>query len=77
MSRLRGFGRFWYDFVVGDDWRLALAAAVALALCKLLSHLDLTSWWLVPTVVVGTLTITLVRTAPPPTAVPPDVEVDE
>ena len=27
MSRLRQFGRFWYDFVIGDDWRLAVGAA--------------------------------------------------
>ena len=26
MSGVRAFFRFWYDFVVGDDWRLALAA---------------------------------------------------
>jgi hypothetical protein len=22
-----GFGRFWYDFVVGDDWRIAAGVA--------------------------------------------------
>jgi hypothetical protein len=26
---VRGFLRFWYDFVVGDDWRIAGAALVA------------------------------------------------
>jgi hypothetical protein len=65
MSRLRGFGRFWYDFVVGDDWRLALSSGTALAVCGLLSRLDITSWWLVPAVVVTTLTFTLVRMPPP------------
>jgi hypothetical protein len=71
MSRLRGFGGFWYDFVVGDDWRLALAGAAALAVCGLLSHLDVTSWWLVPAVVVATLTLTLIRMPPPVPAVEP------
>ena len=28
-SRLRAFLRFWYDFVVGDDWRVAVAVIVA------------------------------------------------
>jgi hypothetical protein len=28
---LRGFGRFWYDFVVGDDWRIALGVVLVLA----------------------------------------------
>jgi hypothetical protein len=27
MSWLRRFGSFWYDFIVGDDWRLALVGA--------------------------------------------------
>ena len=30
-SRLRAFAAFWYDFVIGDDWRVALGVAVALA----------------------------------------------
>ena len=29
---LRSFGAFWYDFVIGDDWRGAAVVAVALAL---------------------------------------------
>jgi hypothetical protein len=28
---LAGFGRFWWDFVVGDDWRIAAGVALALA----------------------------------------------
>jgi hypothetical protein len=28
---LRGFGRFWYDFIIGDDWRIALGVTVVLA----------------------------------------------
>lgn len=23
MSYVKGFGRFWYEFIVGDDWRIA------------------------------------------------------
>jgi hypothetical protein len=29
---LRGFGRFWWDFVVGDEWRMAVIVAVAATL---------------------------------------------
>jgi hypothetical protein len=29
-ARLAAFGRFWYRFIVGDDW--VIAAAVALSL---------------------------------------------
>jgi hypothetical protein len=25
------FGRFWYDFIVGDDWKIAAGVTAALA----------------------------------------------
>jgi hypothetical protein len=27
---VRGFGRFWYDFIVGDDWRIAAGVCLTL-----------------------------------------------
>ena len=36
MRLLRAFGRFWYDFIVGDDWRIALGVTVVLAAGALL-----------------------------------------
>lgn len=36
MRYVRGFGRFWYDFVVGDDWRIAAGVCLMLALGALL-----------------------------------------
>jgi hypothetical protein len=27
---LKAFGRFWYDFIIGDDWKIAAAVVVAL-----------------------------------------------
>jgi hypothetical protein len=30
MRFLRGFGRFWLDFIVGDDWRIALGVVLVL-----------------------------------------------
>jgi multisubunit Na+/H+ antiporter MnhB subunit len=32
MRFARGFLRFWYDFLVGDDWKIAAAVGVVLAL---------------------------------------------
>jgi ABC-type methionine transport system permease subunit len=29
---VRAFGRFWFDFIVGDDWRIAAGVAGALGL---------------------------------------------
>ncbi|MEU9794453.1 hypothetical protein AB0E27_28185 [Streptomyces sparsogenes] len=31
MNFLKSFGRFWYDFVVGDDWKIAVGVVLALA----------------------------------------------
>ena len=30
MKYVRAFGQFWYDFVVGDDWKIAAAVVLAL-----------------------------------------------
>jgi hypothetical protein len=35
---LRGFVRFWFDFIVGDDWRIAAGIGVVLAAAALLVH---------------------------------------
>ncbi|SDL83737.1 hypothetical protein [Nonomuraea jiangxiensis] len=32
MKFVRGFGRFWYDLIIGDDWKIAVAVVVTLAL---------------------------------------------
>jgi undecaprenyl pyrophosphate phosphatase UppP len=48
MRRLRSFGLFWWNFVVGDDPRVAVGLAVALALTWLLERADVTAWWLLP-----------------------------
>jgi hypothetical protein len=29
---VRGFGRFWYDFLIGDDWKIATAVVTTLAM---------------------------------------------
>jgi uncharacterized membrane protein YgaE (UPF0421/DUF939 family) len=32
MKFLKAFGEFWYDFIIGDDWKIAVSVLVALAL---------------------------------------------
>ena len=61
MTLLRRFGRFWYDFVVGDDWRVALGVAVALAATYGLVHVGVDAWWLVPAAVAVLLGLSLRR----------------
>jgi len=49
MSRwLRSFGAFWYDFVIGDDWRGAAVVAAAIAATAALVAAGVNAWWLLP-----------------------------
>jgi hypothetical protein len=61
MSALRSFGRFWWDFVVGDDWRVASGIGAALLATKLLTASGVNAWWLLPPVVVLLLGMSLRR----------------
>ncbi len=36
MAFVRGFGRFWYDFIVGDDWKIAAGVVAALGITAVL-----------------------------------------
>jgi hypothetical protein len=56
-----GFLRFWYDFVVGDDWRIALSVAAAIGLTALLVSRGISAWWLMPIAVVLVLLSSLRR----------------
>jgi hypothetical protein len=48
MSYLRGFGRFWWNFVVGDDWLVAVGVGVALGVTYLLTDRGVDAWWFLP-----------------------------
>jgi hypothetical protein len=48
-----------WDFVVGDDWRLALAAVTAIGLTAAVCALGLDAWWLAPLVALAALWWTL------------------
>jgi hypothetical protein len=48
---IASFGRFWWNFVVGDDRRVAGGLAAAFALTWLLEHEGIPAWWLLPTAV--------------------------
>jgi hypothetical protein len=61
MNRLTAFLRFLYDFVVGDDWRVAGGVAIGLGLTALLAHLGLSAWWLPPVAISLVLGLSLTR----------------
>jgi hypothetical protein len=58
-----GFGRFWYRFIVGDDWTVAAAVAAGLVLTALLNAQGIPAWWLVPSIVIVMVGISLRRAA--------------
>ncbi|MEO8750726.1 MAG: hypothetical protein ABI384_10030 [Allobranchiibius sp.] len=52
---LRSFGAFWWDFIVGDDWRIAAGVIAALAATAALATTTVAAWWLLPIAVAGLL----------------------
>ncbi|MDX6548084.1 MAG: hypothetical protein QOG33_1634 [Gaiellales bacterium] len=61
MRYLVAFGLFWYDFVVGDDWSIAVGVVVAIAAAALLVNTGINAFWLVPLAVLGLLAASLWR----------------
>ncbi len=62
ISKLRAFAAFWYDFIIGDDWRVAVGVAFALAATYLASRsTSVALWWIVPTVVLVLLPVSVRR----------------
>ena len=61
MKWISTFGRFWYDFVVGDDWRIALGVVLALGATAGLVAAGVNAWWLPPAAVVALLALSLRR----------------
>jgi hypothetical protein len=61
VSRLKAFGRFWWNFVVGDDWRSAVGVAIAIGVTAALAHADIAAWWVLPVAVLVVLALSLRR----------------
>jgi len=62
MRQLKSFGAFWYDFVIGDDWRVAAVVVAGLALAAVLAHAArVNAWWALPVFVVAALVWSLHR----------------
>jgi UDP-N-acetylmuramyl pentapeptide phosphotransferase/UDP-N-acetylglucosamine-1-phosphate transferase len=66
IARVTAFGRFWYDFFVGDDWTVALGVVLALTATYGLSRTSLPVWWIAPAAVVLLLAVSVTRAGRPP-----------
>jgi hypothetical protein len=61
MGRLKRFGLFVADFVVGDDWTLAVAVVVALAATWALSRSGFPGWVALVIIVMAALVVSVAR----------------
>ncbi|HKS53270.1 MAG TPA: hypothetical protein VJS67_15500 [Pseudonocardiaceae bacterium] len=60
-ARIIALLRWAYDFVVGDDWRVALGVVAALALTYAVSTTSMPAWWILPAAVAILLPVSLWR----------------
>ncbi|MDX6466486.1 MAG: hypothetical protein QOI27_1526 [Gaiellaceae bacterium] len=63
MNRIAAFGHFWWDFVVGDDWRAAVGIVLAIGATAIVAAAHIAAWWLLPLAVVVVLYLSLRRAA--------------
>ena len=58
-AAVRAFAAFWWDFLVGEDWRMAVGVVIGLAATAALATTTVASWWIMPAVVVVILGLSL------------------
>ena len=61
---MKRFALFWWDFVVGDDWRVAVGIALALGLTAVVATTAAPAWWILPLGVAVVLWLSLRSVAP-------------
>jgi hypothetical protein len=61
MTRLAAFGRFWWEFVIGDDWLVAVLVAAGIGATAILAAASVVAWWLLPLAVLLVLWLSLRR----------------
>lgn len=66
LVRGKALGAFLYDFVIGDDWRVAAGVVALLLGSGVLAHSGLPAWWFPPLAVVSVLGFALRRSIRPP-----------
>jgi hypothetical protein len=52
---MRRVTRAVWDFVVGDDWRIAAAVVIALGVTAVIAGASIAAWWILPVAVAGVL----------------------
>jgi len=63
MRYVVAFFRFWYEFIVGDDWRIAAGVVAAIGVTALLARHGVDAWWLMVASVIAVLVGSVWRAA--------------
>ncbi|HUO69944.1 MAG TPA: hypothetical protein VMU39_04140 [Solirubrobacteraceae bacterium] len=63
MNRIAALLRFIWDFVVGDDWRIAAGVVVALGATALVADTHPGAWWILPLTVAALLALSVFTAA--------------
>ena len=61
MRYIVSFAKFWYDFIIGDDWTIAAFIAAAVGATFWLAHSNTQARWVLAAIV--TLGVSLLRNA--------------
>ena len=61
VGSIAGVGRFFYRFLVGDDWVVAAVMLLALVATAVMVAGGINAWWLVPPLAVVMTGVSLLR----------------
>ena len=65
MKQVRALAVFLWDFVIGDDWRVAAGVVVALGVTAVIADAGVSAWWVLPVAAAGLLALSIWRAARP------------
>ena len=63
MNAIVRFAAAIWDFVVGDDWRIAIVVIVALGVTAIVAGASVAAWWILPLATVAVLGLSVWRAA--------------
>jgi hypothetical protein len=65
VSRLEAASRAVWDFVVGDDWRIAAGVILALGVTAVVAGAAVAAWWILPLATLLMLAVSVWRASRP------------
>ena len=60
-SYTKAFGKFWYNFIIGEDWILAATACVGVIIDFILRGNHITAWYILPILLTIAMGISIMR----------------